>query len=172
MDQDGLYSMAQIQIVILPKDVNMPRFSQDIYNFQIYENASVNTLIGTIQASSPNSIASDDYSSRIIYKLIQQNNENYSNDLTMLVVEQQDCFKLDELTGNFYVSNQLDREKFESITLYVTATNYNDKTQLIDHAIVQIQILDVNDNAPVFTRPFYELNIYKNTKLNSYLTRM
>jgi hypothetical protein len=172
MDQDGLYSMAQIQIVILPKDVNMPRFSQDIYNFQIYENASVNTLIGTIQASSPNSMASDDYSSRIIYKLIQQNNENYSNDLTMLVVEQQDCFKLDELTGNFYVSNQLDREKFESITLYVTATNYNDKTQLIDHAIVQIQVLDVNDNPPVFTRPFYELNIYKNTKLNSYLTRI
>ena len=175
MDQDGLYSIANVVVNIMPKDSNMPRFSKDIYNFQIFENAQMNSLVGSIQASSTNSV--DIYSSRIVYKLIQ-NIENSNEQTEQLITSRElndlksSYFKLDELTGNLYVSQYLDREKFESITLYVTATNYNDKSQLNDHAIVQIQLLDVNDNAPVFTRQFYELNIYRNLKANTYLTRV
>jgi len=179
MDQDGLYSIANVKVAILPKDSNMPRFSQDIYSFQINENASINSLVGSIQASSPNSM--DAYSSRIVYKLISNSETSYSNENLSgndQSIDQdsndlkQNYFKLDELTGNLFVSSYLDREKYESITLYVTATNYNDKNQLIDHAIVQIQILDVNDNPPVFTRQFYELNVYRNTKIGSFLKRV
>jgi hypothetical protein len=90
MDQDGLYSTAQVQIVIMPKDVNMPRFSQDIYTFQINENSAINTLVGTIQASN---LFTDTSYNRIVYKLIQQNNNNneiinYANDLTFQQQEQ------------------------------------------------------------------------------------
>ncbi len=54
-DQEGLYSTAVIYISVTPADLFTPRFQQSNFKFQIYENASVDSLIGIIQAQLPSS---------------------------------------------------------------------------------------------------------------------
>jgi hypothetical protein len=78
---------------------------------------------------------------------------------------------LDESTGKLFVSNLLDRENYDAITLYVTASDKY-KPYKSDHAIIQIQIIDTNDNPPQFTRPDYQVNVYDDTKLDTHLIRV
>lgn len=125
----------------MPNLKYFPRFIQDVFVFKVYENSPINTLIGTLT-----SVTSSE--SQVAYKLVSGAlNENDMND-----------FRLDDQNGNLYVSNLLDREKYDSITLYASAS-YRDKNFRSDHALIQIQIVDTNDNAPLFTRPFYVLDL-------------
>ncbi|CAF1144005.1 unnamed protein product, partial [Brachionus calyciflorus] len=96
----------------------------------------VNSLFGHL------SIISND--NQVVYKLINSGTLNENSDAAH-------DFRLDELTGNLYVANYLDREKNDSFTLYISAS-YRDKNFRSDHALVQIQIIDSDDNPPVFTR--------------------
>lgn len=138
----------------MPNLKYFPRFIQDVFVFKVYENSPINTLIGTLT-----SVTSSE--SQVAYKLVSGAlNENDMND-----------FRLDDQNGNLYVSNLLDREKYDSITLYASAS-YRDKNFRSDHALIQIQIVDTNDNAPLFTRPFYEYSIYANYELGSFLFRV
>ena len=148
--QDGLYSISKIEITVSPNIKYFPRFTQDVYSFRIYENSAINSLVGSLST-----VSSD---SQVIFRL------------TTATVTNND-FRLDDQTGNLYIANYLDREKYDSITLYVSVS-YRDKNFRSDHAMIQIQIIDINDNAPVFTRLFYQANIYKNTKINDFVLRV
>ncbi len=162
MDQDGLYSICNVQINVIPNKNYSPRFTRDLFTFQINENAPKGTLIGNISAFDFDDM-NDDSSNNIIFKLITNTDQSEEHAKT--------DFYLDESSGKLYVSNILDREKYDSITLYVTASD-KFKPYKSDHAVIQIQILDSNDNAPQFTRSFYQVNVYDDTRMDSYLLRV
>ena len=162
MDQDGLYSLCNVQINVMPNKNFSPRFTRDLFTFQINENAPKGTLIGNISAFDFDDL-NDDSSNNIIFKLITNTDQSEEHAKT--------DFYLDESSGKLYVSNLLDREKYDSITLYVTASD-KFKPYKSDHAVIQIQILDSNDNAPQFTRSFYQVNVYDDTRMDSYLLRV
>jgi len=177
IEQDGLYSICNVKINVTPNKNYVPRFTKDFYAFEVYENASINTLVGNIPA-----IIYDNYTS-IVYRLIT-NTENLSvigfNDDSSsrtLTMNQNDAdfktsnFRLDELTGDLYVLNTLDRESYDTITLYVTVSD-REKPYRTDHAIVQIKVIDTNDNQPIFTRQFYEFELHENMEIGSYLLRV
>ena len=130
--QDGLYSIYKIEINILPNIKYFLRFTKDIFMFKLNENSLVNSLIGQLST-----ISNDN---QVVYKLINSGTLNENLDMAL-------DFRLDELTGNLYVANYLDREKYDSFTLYISAS-YRDKNFRSD----QIQIIDSNDNPLVFTR--------------------
>ena len=130
--QDGLYSIYKIEINILPNIKYFLRFTKDIFMFKLNENSLVKSLFGHL------SIISND--NQVVYKLINSGILNENLDVAL-------DFRLDELTGNLYVANYLDREKYDSFTLYISAS-YRDKNFRSD----QIQIIDSNDNPLVFTR--------------------
>lgn len=148
--QDGLYSISKIEITVSPNTKYFPRFTRDVYSFRINENSAINSLVGSLST-----VSSD---SQVIFRL------------TTATVVNND-FRLDDQTGNLYVANYLDRENYNSITLYASVS-YRDKNFRSDHALIQIQILDVNDNAPVFTRPNYQAFIYLNTKIDDFILRV
>lgn len=156
MDRDGLYSTASILASIIPADVYSPRFTSSIYKFRIRENSEINTFVGQLQAQIPSGVNYEELNYRIV-------SATGSSD------DKRKEFNLNYKTGNLYVAtHSLDREHYDSITLYVTAS----VGQLVDHAIVQIDVEDANDNAPVFTRGFYEANVYQDDIYNSYLLRV
>ena len=160
MDTYGLYSVSNLYVNVLPSKNLSPRFSKDSYTFKIKESAPVGSLVGSISAQF--------YQAEIAvvsYKLI----ENTETDRTALITTPN--FRLDEQTGQLFVANPLDREALSSATLYVTACD-QEKPYRADHAIVQIEILDVNDNRPVFTRSFYQADVYENTQIDAYLLRV
>ena len=80
-------------------------------------------------------------------------------------------FKLDENDGNLYVANKLDREIYDSVTLYVIAAD-NGTPQRMDRALIKIKILDCNDNAPEFTKQNYSTSVYEDSKAGTYLLRV
>ena len=136
MDTDGLYSTATIHANIIPADIFSPRFTKTIYKFQVLENSEINTLIGQVQAQIP----SGQDSESLVYRLtsVPDPTAAASSD-----------FSLNYKTGNLYTStSQLDRETSDTVTLTVTAN----VGKYVDHAVVQITVLDANDNRPVFTR--------------------
>ena len=157
MDQDGLYSTAIIHVSITPADLYTPRFTQSVYKFQVYENAPVDSLVGAIQAQIPAGTADG---AKLTYKIMTVDAASDNSGLD---------FSLDDSTGMLYVANVLDREKSDAVTLYVTASL---SPQLIDHAIVQLELLDINDNEPVFTRSSYHLDVYEDDNVGSYLLRV
>ncbi len=164
MDSYGLYSIANLNVNILPSKNLSPRFTKDTYSFKIKESSPVGSLVGVISASFYQ--AEIDTGSIVSYKIIVNTETDRTSTLSNTV-----DFRLDEQTGQLFVSNLLDREKYSSVTLYVTASDQS-KPFRADHALIQIEILDVNDNKPIFTRQFYEVDVYENIKTNSYLLRV
>ncbi|XP_057177618.1 protocadherin gamma-A5-like isoform X45 [Triplophysa rosa] len=63
----------------------------------------------------------------------------------------------------------LDREKKESINLFLTAFDGGDP-QLSGTVQIHITVLDVNDNAPVFTQKVYKATLTENAERGSKLT--
>ena len=155
MDQDGLYSTSIVHANIIPADIYSPRFTKSIYKFKTTENSPANTLIGQISAHIPSGLEYEN----LVYQIITvQGSLEHNSD-----------FSLNYKTGNLYVAtNNLDREKYDLITLYVTAS----VGKLIDHAIIQVELIDANDNPPLFTRLSYNAKIYKDDMYNSYLLRV
>jgi hypothetical protein len=97
IDQDGLYSYAHVLVNVLPNFEYSPRFAQDIYAFELYENAKMGTFIGKVDA-----LAVQD--SRVVYKMFYANTDNFvENGLEYSSVTEDDVknsdFKLDEQTG-------------------------------------------------------------------------
>ncbi len=150
IDQSGLYATSNVFIAVLPINAQQPRFTKDLYDFTVYENASVGALVGNINA------IDGDFgdNGRIKYSL-----DNAGD------------FKLDENDGNLYVANKLDREIYDSVTLYVIATD-NGTPQRMDRALIKIKILDCNDNAPEFTKQNYSTSVYEDSKAGTYLLRV
>lgn len=98
IDQDGLYSYAYVKINIQPNLSFSPKFTQDIYTFELYENAKLGTFVGKVEA-----LGAED--SQVAFKMfsntenLMMNNgesdeELYSNEMKMNT-----DFRLDEQTG-------------------------------------------------------------------------
>ena len=62
-------------------------------------------------------------------------------------------------TGSLYATAGLDREVEESHTLRITLT---DSSSLSTYLDIEVEVLDVNDNPPVFDRPSYTFTVMEN----------
>ena len=80
-------------------------------------------------------------------------------------------FKIDEINGNLFVASKLDREVYDSITLYVTASD-NGSPKRTDRALIKLKILDCNDNRPEFTKSSYKVVISEDSKIGTYIMRV
>jgi hypothetical protein len=191
-DQEGLYSYCTVHVSVLPDNTHSPRFTHDSYEFSVFENLTVGSVIGRIRATYADQ-AGGRRGLGILYKLYTANVDNDDLKSTQSVLTNNSTigissssssssgelysipslrdFRLDEYTGDLYLISELDREQYDKITLYVTASDA-ERPQRVDHALVQINIIDVNDNQPQFTNSNYEALVYRNTPTNTYLLRV
>nr|ABL75904.1 protocadherin 2G29 [Takifugu rubripes] len=65
----------------------------------------------------------------------------------------------------------LDREKQEHISLLLTAED-GGEPQMTGTMRIYVAVLDVNDNAPVFTKPVYKANIAENAVRGTLITKV
>nr|QVK45661.1 G protein-coupled receptor [Proales similis] len=166
MDQDGLYSICNVQVTIDPSRTHVPRFTKDLYIFNINESAQIGSLVGSINA------VSLDIQSSVNYRLITNADHLLGeSEINPTNSQKNPSFRLDKFNGNLYVSSELDCEKVDSFTLYVSASDPL-KPYKVDHAIVQIKVHDVNDNPPVFSRQIYKIDIHSDLEPGAYLERI
>ena len=134
---------AQVNIVVLDFNDFPPVFSTPEFSLEIVENDAdiVNTLLVQFNATDQDEGINGEFS----YMLDPSTDPNSQ-------------FTLDSTTGELFITEELDRENISSYTLIVYAIDQG-IPQLNSSAIINITVLDLNDNAPEFDMPVYEVEV-------------
>ncbi|XP_027035406.1 cadherin-2 [Tachysurus fulvidraco] len=145
VDINGNQMENPIDIVINVIDMNdnRPEFTHQIWNGTVDEGAKPGTFVMTVTSQDkddPNTA-----NGMLRYKILSQSPETPSTNM----------FTINNKTGKIItVAAGLDREKVSQYTLIIQATDMegNPTYGLSNTATAIIRLLDVNDNAPEFTR--------------------
>ncbi|XP_076861941.1 protocadherin gamma-A11-like isoform X5 [Brachyhypopomus gauderio] len=122
----------KINVIVLDANDNPPVFSDSVYKVSLPENTLKGSVVLRVSATDPDQGTNGD----IIFSF-SQSSESISG-----------LFDINSSTGDIAVSGFLDFEKSKKYELYVEAT---DRGGLTDTSKVNIEITDVNDNAPVIS---------------------
>ncbi|KTG41174.1 hypothetical protein cypCar_00023431, partial [Cyprinus carpio] len=121
----------QVQLTVMDVNDFRPRFSERVYTTSMFENEPVGTSVITMKA-----IDLDEGENALLTYSLQGPGA--------------DAFSLDPDTGLICSLRLL--QSFERFNLTVVATDHG-RTPLWGTASLQITVIDVNDNRPVFVRP-------------------
>ena len=132
-----LTGRATLDIQVLDENDNRPVFSQALYQTSLTENSDTGTSVEQVSASDLDSGSNSD----ITYFIDP-------NDIATTL------FNIDEETGLISTSSLIDREENDFIRFSVLARDAGTPS-LTGTTVVQIEVLDVNDNAPLFLQPSY-----------------
>ncbi|XP_028838504.1 protocadherin gamma-A12-like isoform X45 [Denticeps clupeoides] len=121
---------AVIRVTVLDANDNVPVFTQPTYRIDLAENSPVNTVIVAVSATD----SDEGQNGEVVYEFSRVPDK---------IAE---IFSLDRRSGEIKVVGPVDYEKQKSYELTVQA---KDGLGLASNAKVIIDIIDVNDNAPV-----------------------
>lgn len=130
-------SSARVNIKLLDMNDNFPVFEETSYKFNVMENATIGTKIGNVFANDK------DFG---IFGEITYTLTGFGSNL----------FKTDKSEGSIYVAHLLDYEKQKSYSLNLQAKDGGGKGST---SSIFIEVLDVNDNAPIFEASEYSRTI-------------
>ncbi|XP_031427764.1 protocadherin beta-16-like [Clupea harengus] len=119
-----------IHVNVLDANDNLPVFSQEMYKASLSENSPVGTIVVIVSAHDVDEGANGE----VTYEF-----SRISDEATRL-------FSIDKITGEIKVTGQID---FEEESNYELGVQAKDGAGLASNAKVNIDITDVNDNAPV-----------------------
>uniref|UniRef100_A0A8B9CKI2 Protocadherin gamma-C3 n=1 Tax=Anser brachyrhynchus TaxID=132585 RepID=A0A8B9CKI2_9AVES len=120
---------AQVRIVVLDANDNIPVFSREVYEVRVAENSPPEQLVVRVTAADPD----EGSYGRVRYAFTQTSERS------------RQLFELNAATGEIRVSGNPDFEEVESHEMVVKAT---DGGGLSAHCKVHVEVLDMNDNAP------------------------
>lgn len=96
---------------------------------------------------------------RITYKIISENNTN------------EEYFNVQSATGWVYLAKPLDRETTAKHKMTIIATD-NGIPPLSTSASLVVNVIDANDNDPVFTKGSYEFQVEENHKAGAFVGKI
>ncbi|XP_033010286.1 cadherin-18 isoform X2 [Lacerta agilis] len=123
-----------------------PLFTLPSYVMDVYENAEIGTVVGTVTAQDPDS------ANNVVRYFIDHN------------AEEDRYFTIDANTGTIKTAKVFDREETPWYNITVTASEI-ESPGLLSHVPVGIKILDVNDNPPELAGD-YDVVVCENAKPN------
>ncbi|XP_074460308.1 protocadherin alpha-2-like isoform X3 [Larus michahellis] len=128
----SLTGTMELLISVLDANDNAPQFNQSVYSVKVLEGSEPRTLLTTVSATD----LDEGINSDIMYL--------FSRHVTAEVKE---MFTIDEIKGEIRLRGKLDHEEKGSYEITVEA---RDKgfPPLSGHCSVELEVLDVNDNAP------------------------
>ncbi|XP_076131063.1 protocadherin beta-15-like [Alosa pseudoharengus] len=121
---------AVIRVIVLDANDNLPVFSETVYKASLPENSPLGTVVVTVTATD----ADEGANGEVTYEF-----SHISDKAARL-------FSIDEVSGEIKVIGTIDYEDKNNYELRVLA---KDGAGLASNAKVDIEITDVNDNAPV-----------------------
>ncbi|XP_050337354.1 cadherin-23 [Bactrocera neohumeralis] len=134
-------SKAGVRVNLQDINDNSPIFEQNTYRFAVPENATMNEEFGVFKATDKDS----NEFGKITYLLKGFGSDN---------------FFVNPNTGGFHVQKPLDYERQNSYSLTIVA---KDGGGLESNAILYVDVLDVNDNYPIFESDEYTRIIREGT---------
>ncbi|XP_036431590.1 protocadherin beta-16-like [Colossoma macropomum] len=149
--------LLRITVEITDINDNPPTFEKSEMKFRISESAVIGSKFMLERAMDPD-VGINDLQS---YSLSPKDN------FILKMKNQPDGTKLVEMV----LQKELDREKQDRISLILTAVDGGDP-KLSGTAQIHVTVLDVNDNAPVFTQPFYKSTVRENAPKGTVLGKV
>ncbi|KAB0395285.1 hypothetical protein E2I00_005661 [Balaenoptera physalus] len=137
-----------ISIIVTDQNDHKPKFTQDVFRGSVLEGVLPGTSVMQVTATDEDD-AINTYNGVVAYSIHSQ--------------EPQDLmFTVHRSTGTIsVVSSGLDRERVPEYTLTIQATDMNGDGSSTT-AMAVVEILDANDNAPVFEPQKYEARVPEN----------
>ena len=126
-----------VLVVITIQDLNdeIPIFSQELYSFNVSENERESTEVGTVTATDADQFPFNEF----LFSIVPDTNL-------------MGLFSIDSHSGSIKTKGMLDREVQSTFRLVVIASDYGLPIKS-STANVIIQVIDQNDNTPVFIFP-------------------
>lgn len=128
-----LTGSVRVQIEVTISTNSPPKFTQDDYSVELYENMPANTIVLSLTTDSL---------STVVYTISAGNEDGF--------------FRVNPNSGVISTNMPVDFEQKQYFNLTVTATNM---VSAVQTASVVVHVVDLNDNAPTFIRPVYVGNI-------------
>lgn len=132
-----LYNITTVSITVLDLNDNAPKFPKSLNNASVAENSPSGTLVTRVTATDKD----HDANARMTYTLSHNN----------LSVE---YFKIDSISGEVFVNSALDYESKQTIEVTITAKD-DGYPSMSGTARLRIDLIDINDNAPVLSAGKY-----------------
>ncbi|CAL8308671.1 protocadherin alpha-C2 [Gadus morhua] len=126
---------ASIVINVLDINDNAPVFNQSVYTVNVTENASLGSVVMTLNATDQD----EGKNAELLYSYTL-----YTSEKT------QEIFSLDPNTGEIKVKGPIDYEEIQSFEMYIQAHDKG-STPLSGQCKVTLYVVDLNDNYPVVT---------------------
>ncbi|XP_058596968.1 cadherin EGF LAG seven-pass G-type receptor 1 isoform X1 [Neofelis nebulosa] len=142
-----LSATATVHIVVEDDNDNYPQFSEKRYVVQVPEDVAVNTPVLRVQASDRD----QGQNAAIHYSIVSGNLKGQ--------------FYLHSLSGSLDVINPLDFEAIREYTLRIKAQDGGRPPLINSSGLVLVQVLDVNDNAPIFVSSPFQAAVLENVPL-------
>nr|XP_046262573.1 protocadherin beta-16-like isoform X2 [Scatophagus argus] len=136
---------------------NAPVFQKEERMFEISESAVIGSKFMLEKAIDPD----------IGLNGLQRYTLKPSDNFVLKLHTQSDGSKKAEMI----LQKPLDREKQEHISLVLTAEDGGDP-QMTGTMQIHVTVLDVNDNAPVFSKPVYKASITENSAIGTLVTKV
>ncbi|KAJ6648788.1 Protein dachsous, partial [Pseudolycoriella hygida] len=146
-----LYGYCEIKVILQDENDNAPRFTQQQYTAAVWEGNNKGTFVMQVTAFD----ADQGSNSRVLYHIVDGNHDN------AFIIEP-------AFSGIVKTNIVLDREIRDKYRLKIIATDEG-VPQMTGTATIGVQIVDVNDNLPVFP-PHSIINVSEDTELGTILT--
>lgn len=131
---------------------NAPMFEKPVYHLKVLENEPIGYVLLTLKAHD-----SDFGDQKLKYLLNDQKAIEYVD--------------LNSETGVLSLIQSFDYEKIQNLSFEVIVKD-NGQPALETKSMVQIEILDLNDNSPVFEKNLYEASVQENQPLGTKIVKV
>ncbi len=154
-DGSGDFTTASVVIQVSDINDNTPQFVDMLYNFMVSENLPEGRTVGRVRAVDGDSMSNAIISYRII---------------GVLPVSAMSWFRVNERSGEITTRRILDREADELVgipnsIITINIGAYDNPTvgnALFNATLVHVEIIDANDQAPVFSTPNITITLPEN----------
>ncbi|XP_056138305.1 cadherin EGF LAG seven-pass G-type receptor 1-like [Lampris incognitus] len=135
---------ATVYISVEDENDNYPQFSEKRYVVQVLENVAVNTRVAQVQATDKD----EGNNAKVHYSIISGNVKGQ--------------FYIHSPTGVIDVINLLDYETIREYNLRIKAQDGGRPPLINGTGLVVVQVVDVNDNAPMFVSTPFQATVLEN----------
>jgi len=146
------FTTASLAIVVNEGNEHAPVFESVEYNSVLSEDVPVGSSVVAVRATDKDDVPGSKSGRNLSYNITEGNGLGW--------------FQIHPLSGLITTRSDLDREVQESFTLTVSVTDGGIRPKF-SAAKVVIKLTDVNDNAPVFEKLFYEVSVSENVTPNA-----
>ncbi|XP_075544524.1 cadherin-related tumor suppressor fat [Dermacentor variabilis] len=151
---DGVQSQeALVTIEVLDTNDNLPLFGEAAYSFDLWEDTQRGAQVGAVSATDTDM----GLNRQVSYSVLS----DWANDV----------FSLNPQTGVFTLTSHLDYEQHQHYVLVVQAQD-SGTPSLSSTATVYMNVMDLNDNAPLFDPMSYSDEVFENVTVGSSLLRV